>query len=263
VGLTIYYYLSKEADGLESAAETIEALRQTALDLPFEEVGEVRCFEGNECDPERWRNTEWLWPVIQGLRYINLGGRGGRPVMSVGVVPLEMAVFSAWPGEGSEPMILGLARYPRSVKLSPKTRSELFRRTGKEYPSRISTGALKDGWQWKAFCKTQYASNVSVGHFIRCHTAVCALLRRARDLGFVVRVRDEGEFWGKWDPAALAREVGRWNAFVASLARAIEEAGGARGLTVGSPITGNPAYYEAAGLDPITARLLADLAKEL
>jgi hypothetical protein len=67
------------------------------------------------------------------------------------------------------------------------------------------------GWVWYSFCKTQYASNVSLEHFLKCHWTVCALLKEAEKLGILAEVNDEGDFWGKWDYAALSKEVVTWN----------------------------------------------------
>lgn len=261
MGLTIHYQLSLTvSSSLEGAATAVEKLRQTALDLPFKEVGRLRCFAGEECDFERWRGTDWVWPLIQARRWLNLGNDGrGNWVMSVGVTPVEVVVFQAWPGERCEPMSVGLARYPSSVELSADTRCELYRRTGRKYPRRVSTAGLGRGWSWKAFCKTQYASNVSAAHFLRCHATVCALLREAQRLGFRVQVYDEGHFWGKWKYDALAREVEAWNHFTAGFVRAVEKALGDSGAVMGAPITGNPAYYKAAGIEPETVRMLAEL----
>ncbi|MGB9848851.1 MAG: hypothetical protein ACPLSY_03355 [Moorellaceae bacterium] len=157
-----------------------------------------------------------------------------------------------------------MARYPASVEISAETRARLWRKTGCVYPRRVSTAGLGwSGWSWSAFCKTQYASNVSIGHFLRCHASVCALLREAQRLGFRVKVYDEGHFWGKWDYDTLVREVGVWNCHIAAFARILEEALGGSGAVVEAPITENPAYYEVEGFNPGIARDLAELARRL
>jgi len=265
MGLTIHYRLSYPAPSTKEAMTALQELYEAALDLPFEEVGEVRRFVGEECDPERWRGTEWLWPLIQGQRWLNLGNDGrGNWAVSVPVTPLEVIVFGVWPGEGCESAVFGLARYPASVELSAETRARLWRKIGRVYPRRVSTAGLgRSGWSWSAFCKTQYASNVSISHFLRCHASVCALLREAQRLGFRVRVYDEGHFWGKWNYDALAREVGVWNRHMAAFARILEEALVGSGAVVEVPITENPVYYEVAGFDPGIARELAELARRL
>lgn len=259
MGLTVHYRLSYPAASADEAASAVERLRQAALDLPFEEVGELCRFEGEDCDFERWRETDQLWPLVQASRYLNLAGG-----VSVTVKPVAVAVFEAWPGEGCEAMEVGLARYPSCVELSRRTLADLKCFAGKRYPRKVSTGSLGRGWSWRAFCKTQYASNVSAEHFLKCHATVCALLRQAEKLGFRVAVYDEGRFWGKWDYGALAREVRVWNAHLAAVVRGLEAAlGGAGGsvAAVEAPIRGNPAYYEAAGVGPEAAEVLAELAR--
>lgn len=262
MGLTIHYRLSHPASSAGEAAVALQKLRQVALDLPFEEVGEIRRFAREECDPEKWRETDWFWPLIQAQRWLYLGNDGyGNWAISVPVIPLEAVVFEAWPGEGSESAVFGLAKYPAVVDLSPKTRDLLWRKTGRVYPRRVSTAGLgRGGWSWLAFCKTQYASNVSAAHFLRCHVSICALLREAQKLGFRVKVHDEGRFWGKWDYDALAREIGGWNQHMANFARFLERALGGSEAVVQTPIIENPAY-EVAGFDPGIARELAELAQ--
>ena len=101
------------------------------------------------------------------------------------------------------------------------------------------------GWHWGSFCKTQYASDPTCGgipNFLRCHISVITLLDRMAKLpGLKVRVDDEGKYgpstysddWkeateagrkptyrrhkGRYNPAALAKEVGEWNTMIAGL----------------------------------------------
>lgn len=88
------------------------------------------------------------------------------------------------------------------------------------------------------------------------------MLRQAEKLGFRVSVYDESKFWGRWDYSALAREVGAWNAHVAGFVRALEAALGEADGMGESPITANPAYYEAGGIGPEIAKTLAKLARK-
>ena len=93
------------------------------------------------------------------------------------------------------------------------------------YPSTISRGGETiptdlDGWRWWAFCKTQYASNPSLGgvkQFLRRHLGVVALLDKAKELGILDEVKDEGGYWEKRDAEALVKEIARWNKMVAGL----------------------------------------------
>ena len=108
------------------------------------------------------------------------------------------------------------------------------------------------GWSWESFCKTQYAAEPSAGsvpNFLRCHISVITLLERIAKLpGMKVRIDDEGNYgpsrygdddkearaagrmptytWhkGRYSPAALAKEVGEWNALMAGFAGALSDA---------------------------------------
>jgi hypothetical protein len=116
------------------------------------------------------------------------------------------------------------------------------------------------GWYWSSFCKTQYASDPSCGgipNFLRCHISVVTLLDRIATLPTMkVRLKDEGKYgrsyytddpwvekptytWhdGKYDPKALAAEVGGWNAMIAAQVGALDDMLEASG----SPIKGSSA----------------------
>jgi len=122
------------------------------------------------------------------------------------------------PGAGSEPANFGLCRYPAQIEVEGQEAyvpGEGFVRPKR----RVRTGLT--GWQWSSFCKTQYASDPNCGgmqNFLRCHLAVIKLLDRAKELGILAGVSDEGEFWDKRDIPALAREVGDWNEAIAAFA---------------------------------------------
>ncbi len=165
------------------------------------------------------RGPDGTLRLVLSRRFFWRSGGGGR---------------EALPGCPRPSLRVGLARYPGFVALADAVRFKLECRARRECPYRVSTGGLG-----KAFCKTQYASNISMGHFLRCHATVCALLREARKLGCRVEVRDEGGFWGKWDYDALAREVGGWNRMLAGFVRAIESVLGGAGMSAESPIVGN------------------------
>jgi len=50
---------------------------------------------------------------------------------------------------------------------------------------------------------------------LRCHLGIVALLDKAKELGILDEVHDEGGYWEKRDVAALVKEVGSWNTMVA------------------------------------------------
>jgi len=123
------------------------------------------------------------------------------------------------------------------------------------------------GWHWSSFCKTQYASDPRCGgvaNFLRCHISTITLLDRIAKLPTMqVQINDEGEYgasyytddpsvsephyrWhdGKYDPKALAQEVGEWNGMIAALTGAMDDMLEASDSKVkgSSPIHGFPNF---------------------
>ena len=126
-----------------------------------------------------------------------------------------------------------------------------------QFPAEVDSteGTLKtrvSGWCFKSFCKTQYASDPQYGgapHFLQCHLTVIALLDKAKALGCLHRVRDEGGFWEKRDLPALVERIGSWNEMIAALGGKLKDLVG----SVQSPITHFPNFeqLEAAGQDKL------------
>ncbi len=130
---------------------------------------------------------------------------------------------------------------------------------------RVATGMA--GWSWSSFCKTQYASDPASGgvaNFLRCHIGLVTLLDQVGKLpGVRVRVNDEGRYgrscysddptvarpvytWhhGSYSPAALTKEVGVWNEFMAAAADALRDAAGNSGSQVQAPILSYASFQE-------------------
>ena len=98
---------------------------------------------------------------------------------------------------------------------------------------------------WSSFCKTQYANDPRLGgwdNFQRAHLSVCAILEHMQQIGFTVRVSDEGHFWEKRDLAALAQEIGEWDAMIAGLGGVLKDAAEAQGLGFESSMSGRPDF---------------------
>lgn len=203
MGLTIHYSLQADVQDASAARQLVDQLHRNALDLDFQSVGEVIEFSGDEAsfdnaarqDPNRWL-------LVQALRFIE----GEKPLM---VPPLQIVAFSIRPGGGSEQANIGLARYPEK---------------GVSEAGEVVTGLT--GWSWASFCKTQYASSPKHGgidNFLRCHTALVALLDYAKSLGILSDVRDEGGYWQSRDAEALAKEVVSWNTELAGWAGMLKD----------------------------------------
>jgi hypothetical protein len=202
MGLTIHYSFNCNGS-IEQAQHAVEQLHRRATELPFEEVSPIIEFSGDECNFEkRGRDDPHRWLLIQARQLLTPGWIEVRPTHVIG--------FSAWPGEGCEPLNVGLCRYPATV-------------TDKQGKKR--TTKLKS-WSWSSFCKTQYASNPNVGdvaNFVKCHLSVIDALDYAKSIGVLGEVTDEGGFYQDRDVEKLIREVTRWNQQMAGLAGALKD----------------------------------------
>src|SRR5207248_6808050 len=103
---------------------------------------------------------------------------------------------------------------------------------------------------WRSFCKTQYASNPSTGdveNFLRCHLSVIRLLDHAQHLGMLHEVCDEGGYWERRDVQALVKEVGEWNAAIASFVGGFKDLIGDRDVQAEITKFPNFEHLEAEG----------------
>jgi len=204
MGLTIHYSL--KAIGSEAQArKLIEQLHQKARDLPFKEVGELVDLSGGQCDfDQRDKEDPLRWLLIQAQGSVSLAQLPGESEYSSRrVSPTRLIAFTAWPGEGCEESNFGLCQYPAAI-MDPRH------------------GKLKtklSGWCWKSFVKTQYSSDPRCGgvqNFLRCHLTVMAMLDKAKQLGCLDEVSDEGGFWEQRNVEALVKEIGSWNEMIAA-----------------------------------------------
>ena len=205
MGLTIHYNLHASTRSPRKARELVARLRGRALDLPFEEVGDIIELTGPECDFNHCdRDHPNRWLLIQAGQFVDDPRHQG---CSYTVTPTHVIAFSTWPGQGCEQANFGLCRYPAAIQVSDPIRTW----------QRRTIRTKLSGWSWGSFCKTQYASNPDCGgipHFLRCHLAVVRMLDHAKVIGVLKGVSDEGDFWDKRDVKALARNVGEWNAML-------------------------------------------------
>ncbi len=231
MGLTIHYMLRSAVRRQDDVRRLVEQLRQRALDLPFQRVGELLSLRSDTCDYEGTdRDDPHRWLLVQASQPIQRDG------YVLNVPPKRVFAFATSPGDGSEPANFGLCRYPQFVQ----------GHGGK----RVRTG-LPSGWSWQSFCKTQYASNPACGGiegFLRCHVTVIRLLDQARDLGILGSVSDEGGYWEKRDVKALVKEVSEWNSMIAGFVGGMKDLAGG-GKDVESEITKFPNFehLEAKG----------------
>ena len=216
MGLTIHWSFQGPQSKTE-ATTIIGKLRQRAMDLPFESVGDIVRFKGKDAqfdhDPP---DSEYLWLKIQARETIwTQDGRIGWDCPAQEIIGFQVNV-----APGSEWMEIFLATYPKTLLIEDD-------RTGK--PKRLRTNLA--GWSGRGFCKTQYASDDRCGgvpNFLRAHLSVCRLLDHAKELGILKEISDEGEFFVKRDIPALVNTIANWNAFIAAGVGAFDELVGDR-----------------------------------
>ena len=244
MGLTIHYSLKARGSDAK-ARKLIQALHQTAQDLPFKELGQVVDLSGDQCDFNKRDKADPLrWLLIQAQEDVELVSQGrvvgGQTCRSYQrVQPTRVIGFKAWPGEGCEASNFGLCKFPAVVE--------------------TSDGPVKtklSGWRGGFFCKTQYASDPNCGgvpNFLQCHLTVIAMLDKAKELGCLADVSDEGDFWQKRDIKALVQEIGSWNEMIAAFGGKLKDLLGDGPLGVQSVITQyqNFEQLEAAGQDKL------------
>jgi hypothetical protein len=243
MGLTIHYQLATAGDEAH-VRKLVQQLRQAALDLPFQHVGEIVEFRGNQCDwKHRADDDPYRWLLIQAGTHIALPVSPSEKRQGVtrqlDVRPLHIIAFETEPGDGCEQANFGLCRFPSEISCpqSGKLRTKL------------------KGWSWHSFCKTHYASDPRCGglpNFLRCHLGVVALLDEAQKLGLLGNVSDEGDFWETRSLERLTKEIGEQSAMLAGflgvLKDAVDQAPGGAGA-VEAPIAAYPNFehLEAEG----------------
>ena len=243
MGLTIHYQVATTGDEAH-ARKLVQQLRQAALDLPFQRVGEIIELRGDQCDwKQRPDDDPYRWLLIQAGTHIALPVEPWEKRQGVtrhlDVRPLHVIAFETEPGDGCEAANFGLCQYPGEVS-DPGF-------------GRHKTKLM--GWSWRSFCKTHYASDPRCGglpNFLRCHLGVVALLDEAKNLGILGTVSDEGDFWETRSLERLTKEIGDQSAMLAGFLGALKDAmgkapGGAE--TVEAPIAGYPNFehLEAEG----------------
>lgn len=240
MGLSLHVHVHAPAS-LDEAAVHASVSRWHGLAEGFAAEGRVdRVFElSNEAADLNQFATAWLSMPVAGDPDTCTG---------VAVAPTDGWIFLVQLGEGCEPLVLGLCRYPATVKAPG---GEAWLSSGKY-----------DGWHFLASCKTQYASLHGWEAFRRCHLAAVDLALAGQSLGVDVRIEDEGGYWPGRNEVALRAAVERMNRLVAGLAGALKDEADDAGnsLSVESLILEHPAFerLEAEAQASADARKVGD-----
>ena len=133
MGLTIHYSLSvSKGWSPKTIWAKLESLRQFCLDLPVEEVSDLREFKGKECEPGDDEDDPCRWAKIQASRSPESPWQPGTHFRQQ---PSHMLTFSVWPAQGCEEMNIGICSFRQFV--CPKR---------KEYP--VQTWADELGFRF-------------------------------------------------------------------------------------------------------------------
>ena len=119
MGLTIHYQLTTTGDEAH-ARKLVQQLRQAALDLPLQHVGEIVEFQGDECDwKQRADDDPYRWLLIQAGTHIALPVEPWEKRQGVtrqlDVRPQHVIAFETEPGDGCEAANFGLCQFPSEL----------------------------------------------------------------------------------------------------------------------------------------------------
>jgi hypothetical protein len=221
MGLTIHYKV--EFQGTARQLQTkLQQIKSACLDLPFEEVGQVKCVK---ITPDHIKIFKWL----QGMLSYPNNGRDNLKMRDLimdmlGVQTQQMIELGIWHDEGNrswqeyEPTtIVSLALWPgegcESCDLNFYKRGKVF--------------------VCHSFCKTQYATR-----FVDCHLLVIKLLDMLKEAGFKLNVNDEGNYWETRDLEVLAKNINDYTVLLGSVFGCLKQICRESGqkLSVESPI---------------------------
>ncbi len=197
MGLTIHYEVSIPTT--ENIVEKLEKVRQKCLDLPFEEVNEVKDIEVKKETIQLFRDLQKQYSYPHNSSE-NLEKRDKmmeeRGVDTWTVIMIDrqkhpknhhLAQLSLWAGKGCE---------------------------GTEF----SFTKKRKYWKCSGFTKTQYAEQ-----FVKCHLLVIKALDLLKEQGFTVKVSDEGHYWETRDLKVLAKNINDYTALIKSIFGTIKD----------------------------------------
>ncbi len=219
MGITISYEIKFKGTE-EELLKSLQAIRQKCMDLPFEEVEDISCKSYGHREYETYKRMESYaaYPnnSIENLQKLK------DTYESIGIdrdVLIHYDVFYK-------------KKHFRPFSLM---RWGVWADSGCEYTS-FSFIKKKVWWETKGFTKTQFAE-----HFLRSHSLIIRLLEMFKEQGFVVKVRDEGGYWGKKDIKELSKNINSSTEMIKSIFQMLTED---NSLTVDSPITRCENYIE-------------------
>jgi hypothetical protein len=212
------------ADATADEARTrISQLHRLAADLPLVELGPLTELQGSACNTTE---DDPLLTVKNGAMTIDdiaafFADRNAIPSCR------HLIGFSIFPAEGSHRCSFGLAIHAEG----------------------------STSWQWRDFCKTQYASSPECGglqNFLRCHQAVLQLVDHCQELGILDHACDPSGYWEHHDLEQLVKCVNEYNIFTAAAIGTVKDALAPMGYSAEAPILERADFehLEAQGRHP-------------
>lgn len=201
MGLTINYKIAFKGTA-EELYDKLKIVRQKCRDLPFETVSDIEHIRYSKEDIAFFNSLQ-DWCFYPNNTEENLAKRDRmlkdkgldintmiNLVVGHGGRASSYHMINLWvhPGEGCESMDLNFVK------------------------KRVY-------WRCGGFCKTQYAT-----HFVRCHLLVIKVLDLLKQEGFIVEVRDGGDYWGTRDLEALAKSINEYTAMLKQISGQLHEA---------------------------------------
>ncbi len=221
MGLTINWTIEYKGNK-EQLVKKLQQIRSKCLDLPFEQVREVKVA----------KITKDTWTTYNRLQQEcsypnntdeNLERRDGILEQNFGITTWEMIEADHyWSGKkmiecsGKQTTLVGLYLHPGK---GCEDSSLNFYKRGNKYVC-------------QSFCKTQYAE-----HFVRCHLLVIQLLDMLKQEGFEVNVSDAGEYWETRDLKVLGKNINESTAMLKSVFGGLQTAAKKNGMVLEASIT--------------------------
>lgn len=162
MGMTVTYTIKATPRSKASAQRLLEDIRRMAMDLPFEEVGEISDISGDVLQKsyDELRNNGPLWTVMDTERHFLLpwtrlehkypGNSRTIRQQTHTVRPLEVMSFDTLPADGGESATFGLASYPTTFTAIWKPRDD--RRFQRKYVTSHGVDWHFDHNKWSQYC---------------------------------------------------------------------------------------------------------------
>jgi len=198
MGLTLHFELRLPGDtSREDVLSRLTRLHDAAATRDFDDLSPIVQVANVESESDEVRRSPWEC-IHYFADFLAEPLPGDEPPHYFGDVDSAIG-FRVDPGDGAETATFGLMH-------------------------RRAEAGDHEEWYWWCSCKTQYASLVSDEHFVRVHTRLVSLLDVAVELGFVVEVSDEGEYWQSRSEEVLLASLAKMNRLIAKFGGVLSDA---------------------------------------